>query len=142
MDKKTIITILIGQHRALQKDLGTISGLVFSEEQIDFKNIIHLLQEFTKDLLGHLKLENETFYPELLDSMKAKNQDIVKTELFIAEMKTIEVAVTTFLEKYKEASDIEEKLAEFKKEFPNIIETLNLRIESEEVGVYSYWGLF
>ncbi len=100
------------------------------------------LEQFKKDLVEHLTLENETFYPELLKDMQAKGQDTAKTEQFVAEMKDIEKVVVAFLEKYKDEQSIKEKIDEFKKEFPNIGKTLNLRIESEEVGVYSYWGLF
>ena len=57
-------------------------------------------------------------------------------------LKNIEEVVISFLEKYKSPQIIEDLLNKFKKEFPIIVETLNLRIESEESGVYSYWGLF
>lgn len=139
--KKTIITTMVGQHRTLQKELGTIAEIL-EDNKIDVAKIVQGLEQFKKDLVEHLELENGTFYPELLEEMKAKEQDTTKTEQFIAEMKDIEKVVVAFLEKYKGNQSVKEKIDDFKKEFPDIVETLNLRIESEEAGVYAYWGLF
>lgn len=141
MDKKNIVSTMVAQHRTLQKDLGVVAE-VLESGKIDAQKIITGLDQFKKDLIEHLELENNTFYHELLKEMKVKGQDTAKTEQFIAEMKDIEKVVVAFLEKYKDAQSIGEKTEEFKKEFPGIVETLNLRIESEEAGVYSYWGLF
>ena len=92
--------------------------------------------------MAHLELENNKFYPELLDQMKKKGQDISKTELFIAEMKGIEAVVLAFLKKYSNAEGIEKNKEELKTELLDFIDALTLRVEAEEVGVYSYWGLF
>jgi hypothetical protein len=92
--------------------------------------------------MAHLELENNKFYPELLDQMKKKGQDISKTELFIAEMKGIEAVVLAFLKKYSNAEGIEKNKEELKTELLDVIDALTLRVEAEEVGVYSYWGLF
>ena len=54
-------------------------------------------------------------------------------------MKNIEKVVIVFLEKYKDAKSIKEKISDFKKEFPEIGNALFLRIELEEDGVYNYW---
>lgn len=139
--KKTIITIMIAQHRTLQKEVSAVVEILKSEK-IDVQKIMAGLEQFKKDLVEHLELENNTFYPELLRDMKQRGQDTIKTEQFIVEMKDIEKVVVAFLEKYKDVSSLKEKMDEFKKEFPEIGETLALRIESEEEGVYSYWGLF
>jgi len=136
LDKKNLISTMISQHRVLQKDLGAEVELSESEE------LHNGLEQFTKDLVEHLGLENETFYPELLKGMKEKEQDTTKTELFIGEMKEIEKAVHAFLDKYNSAENIQKDVAEFKQELSGIVDALNLRIESEESGVYSYWGLF
>jgi PAS domain S-box-containing protein len=104
MDKKTIVRTMVKQHRNLQKDLGVINDLLTAGGPIDFRKILELLEQFKKDLVEHLELENGTFYPELLQRMKAKQQNTEKTEQFIAEMKNIEKAVLAFLEKYKDIS--------------------------------------
>ena len=142
MAEKTIVTTLIEQHRGLQKSLGIVGGLLMTDSRSDIAKIAQLLGQFKKDLTEHLELENGTFYPELIVEMKAKGQNTEKTERFIAEMKDIEKTASIFLEKYEDAQSIEEKVEEFKKEFFNIVEIINIRIEAEEASVYGYWGLF
>lgn len=140
-EEKNIVSTLIEQHRGLQKDLGAVADALNSEKP-DSVEIDKLLKQFTQDVTAHLELENNVFYVQLLEKMKAKNQDTAKTEQFIAEMKDIEKVVLAFLEKYKDTESIAEKLEEFKPEFATIVSTLNLRVESEESGVFAYWGLF
>ena len=139
--KESIITTLIKQHRGLQKDLGGVAEILKSEK-IDSKEIVKGFKKFEKDLFEHLELENDVFYVNLLRDMKKKDQSTEKTEQFIEEMKDIEKVVVAFLEKYKKEADVSDNLKEFKKEFAGIVETLNLRVEAEEAGVYGYWGLF
>lgn len=138
---KNIVTTLVQQHRGLQQDLGAVAGEL-GREAPEYRKIDADLKQFSSDLSAHLELENHTFYVELLKKMKEKNQDTQKTEKFIAEMKDIEKVVLAFLQTYSTYSSIMNNIENFKKEFPVIVETLNLRIESEEAGVYAYWGLF
>lgn len=140
-DTNNIVSNLIAQHRGLQADLGGVAEVI-QAEQPSSEKIHGLLQKFTTDLTAHLALENDVFYVQLLEQMKAKHQDTSKTEQFIAEMDTIGIAVKAFLGKYSTAPAIEVAISKFKAEFSDIVNTLNLRIESEESGVYAYWGLF
>ena len=141
MEKENIVTTMIRQHRELQKEVGVVVEIL-KKQPVDASGIAKGLEQFKKDLVEHLSLENDVFYVELLEKMKAKGQDATKTEQFIAEMKDIEKTVVAFLDKYKEAQNIEDKLDEFKKEFEGLVDVLVLRIESEEIGVYAYWGIF
>ena len=141
LDKKNIISTMITQHRALQKELGAIAEILGGSEP-DAEKISQGLVQFKGDLMEHLDLENNTFYKELLKEMKEKGQNTDKTEQFIAEMDGIGKVVVEFLGKFASTQDIESKLDEFKSEFDNIVEVLTLRVESEESGVYAYWGLF
>lgn len=136
-----IIERMVQQHRNLQKDIG-IALVLSKNEEIKANEINAYLKQFSLDLKEHLNLENGIFYPELIDAMKSKGIDTLKTEDFINQMKEIGVVVTAFLEKYTEISNIEKDLSIFIKELENIISVLNLRIESEEDGVYSYWGMY
>lgn len=140
-DEQNIIPTLISQHRTLQKGLGAVANAL-KEARPDLKEIDRLLKQFTVDLTEHLKLENEVFYVQLLAKMKEKGQDTTKTEQFVAEMKDIEKAVLTFLDKYKDTDSISKQLDQFRSESISVTETLVLRVESEESGVYAYWGLF
>jgi hemerythrin-like domain-containing protein len=141
MSEKNIITTLIEQHHGLKKDLELVAKVIGEDTGASDK-VVTLLGQFEKDLVDHLELENNQFYPELLSAMKTKGQDPSKTEQFIDEMKNIEKTVVSFLNKYRDAAGLDKNINDFKKEFPDITTTLSLRIESEEAGVYAYWGLF
>ncbi len=138
---ENIVPKLIGQHRLLQKDLGEVA-IILKNEKPTGVEIEKWLQEFTKDLQEHLHLENEVFYVELLKKMKEAGIDTTNTEAFIADMKNIGDTVEAFMKKYEGASVIEKELTEFTNEFSPLVNTLNIRIESEESGVYLYWNLY
>jgi regulator of sigma D len=137
-----IISTLIKQHRTLQTEVSSVIDCYQLEKVIAAEKISSGLKKFTQELAGHLKLENEVFYVELLDKMKRAGQDISKTELFIAEMKDIEKVVYAFLSKFKDTASIETSFENFQKEFDAIKQVLVMRIESEEEGVYGYWNLY
>lgn len=138
IDKKNIISTMTSQHRVLENEVGSILEII-KKNEVDIEKISQGLEWFKKDLIEHLKLENEVFYVELLKDMKNKGQDFSDTEKFIKEMDDIAKVVIAFLEKYKNIQSIKEKIDEFKKEFFELVSVLALRIESEEDGVYSYW---
>ena len=138
---KNIVSAMIEQHRSLQKDLEKVADEL-NNEKPESVEIGKLLKHFTNDLTEHPHLENEVFYVDLLRKMKNKGQNTAKTEQFIAEMNEIGNTVMAFLGKYKDPASIETEIVSFKKDLLGIIPALNLRIESEESGVYAYWGLF
>jgi len=121
----------------LVEDLTSVKKSLDNVEQI-----VTLLKQFSVDLTEHLKLEDDTFYPELLKGMKEKGTDTTKTEQFIDEMKEIGKSVGVFLDKYLVLENVKNNEDVFVKDLDSLISTLALRIESEEAGVYSYWGLF
>ena len=49
MDKKTILTTLVKQHRVLQKELGSVAGILNSDN-IDVQRIVVGLEQFKKDI--------------------------------------------------------------------------------------------
>lgn len=138
---ENIIEKMIGQHRSLQDDLGN-ALLLANNENPNMDSVSMALKQFSIDLADHLHLENDIFYPELLKHMGDSGVDVSKTEDFINQMKDIGVVVETFLQKYKDSPSIEHEFDVFKNELSNIISALNIRIESEEAGVYSYWEMY
>jgi iron-sulfur cluster repair protein YtfE (RIC family) len=138
---ENIIETMINQHRILQKDLGLAFELS-NNENSNYLEINNYLNKFKIDLSEHLNIENGIFYPELIIRMKNNKIDTVKTEEFISEMKKIGGSISNFLEKYNNACKIEEEFENFKIELKDIIFILNMRIESEESGVYFYWDLY
>ncbi len=138
VNKKEIVSTMISQHRELQEKLGSI----FEESKKEKTNsgkILDELGQFKDSLLKHLKLEDSIFYVELLKEMRKKSQGTTDTESFIKEMDGIKKVVVAFLEKYSNEASIKEGKSEFSEELSKIIDALNLRIESEEPGVYDYW---
>ncbi len=138
---ENIVPRLTEQHRLLQKDLGMAAAMAEMEKPSS-EEIEKWLRQFTADLGEHLHLENAIFYVELLKKMKEAGVDTADTEAFIADMKNIGNKVEAFMKKYEEAESINVSLGEFKSELFPIINTLNVRIESEESGVYLYWNLY
>ena len=134
MEPQELISTLKNQHRILQSDLS--SALEVNKRG---ENIILDLIKFKNDLLEHLKLENETFYTDYLDKKTKKGEEIENTKKFIKEMDDIAKVVMTFLEKYSSSESINKYITEFNKELPDIISTLNMRIETEEDGVYDIY---
>ena len=129
MDKKQLIDTLKAQHKNLQEDLN----IATLNEASD---VVQALNKFKTDLVSHLRLENETFYVDLLKIMSGKGQNTENTEKFILEMKDIEKVVLGFLDKYNSPESLTGNKETFSVELQGIIKALNLRIESEEEGVY------
>jgi len=138
---ENIIETMIRQHRTLQKDLGVAVDLA-NEGIPNTETIDITLKQFLADLSEHLQLEGGIFYPELLKKMKASGVETIKTEDFINQMKAIGEVVMTFLNKYNTADKIKDGIESFRKELVNIVSALNMRIELEEGGVYSYWEMY
>jgi hemerythrin-like domain-containing protein len=139
---KNIVPTMIKQHRDLQSLTGKILDLIKKQDIGLSVEIVALLDKFKKDFVAHLALENNVFYVELLQKMKDKGQDISKTEEFINEMKIIEKKVFKFFDKCVKTKKIKSNFPNCAKEFVVIVDILIFRIESEEIGVYDYWGLF
>lgn len=137
----TIIETMKDQHRVLQDDLSDALKAAKSVTP-DERGIEGRLVSFSLHLMEHLHLENDIFYPELLKRMQKSGADTSNTEDFIYQMNEIGATVMAFLEKYRKAPGSESGLETFRKELSGIISALNLRIESEEVGVYGYWELY
>jgi len=140
-NNRNIVEILKAHHKLL---IGEVNAIFEVTEELNgsgdgFIEIDKLLKDFASDLGEHLSLENNIFYVNLLDRMRELGQDTSNTEVFIEEMKGIEKVVIAFLKKFDNPEAIEKNTADFKKEFPVIKDTLLLRIESEESGVYEYW---
>lgn len=135
---ENIIQKMIGQHNVLRAEVKEVSDLA-SGGVVNSGKINEGLKKFREDLVNHLELENNTFYLELLKKMKAKDWDTEDTEKFIAGMKDIEKVVIAFLDKYKDSKSISDNIEKFKDEFVDTGQTLSIRLESEEKGVYTYW---
>jgi iron-sulfur cluster repair protein YtfE (RIC family) len=142
---ENIIPTMIGQHRILQKDLGLVAMEITTNKEPRGAEILKYLNQFKKDLMEHLQLENDVFYVELFKRMEKSGEDADKMEIiegFIEEMKKIGGVVVVFLGKYETAENIDNAMEDFKAEFFPIVKTLNTRLRFEESQVYTYWDLY
>jgi hypothetical protein len=138
-DTTNLVATLISQHRILQDNLGQVN-IQLTQVSPSGGKIDEFLKIFASNLKGHLALENSVFYVELIKKMEDKGEDTTKTKEFIAEMDKIGEVVMAFLGKFHNSEIIEKQIDEFKESFTTTVETLNMRIETEESGVYLYWN--
>jgi hemerythrin-like domain-containing protein len=132
---KNIIKTMKEQHQMLRKDTDVILEMFKSEQVVGFEVVEKLLDKFKQDLISHLKLENEVFYPKLLKKMTENNLEIKDTLSFIGEMKVIQNQIYIFLDNFIKNKKVDN---DFYQEFNKIVEVLIMRISSEEDGVYIY----
>jgi len=135
---KNIINILIGQHNVLKRQTAGIKT-ESQKDAADFTAIFAGLKEFEKSFAGHLELENNFFYPNLLRKLESRGVDMREIRKFIDEMKQIEKDVYGFLGKYDTAEKIEKNFGPFEPDLNETIVVLLIRIYSEENGVYLSW---
>lgn len=134
-----LVDILIKQHNELRREIAVIK----EESQKDapvFSALFAGLEQFNKSLLGHLSLEDNVFYPKLLEKLESQGLNTGDTRKFIEEMKEIEKQIRGFLGKYGSSGQIEKNLSSFKPDLNEMAVVLLIRIYSEENGVYLYWG--
>lgn len=139
MEEK-IIETLKSQHQIL-KSVLTSARQDVDDSSINPGLILEKLKDFSSLLQTHMQLEDNIFYPQILEKQKNKGMENKDTEDFISEMKKIYSAVKVFLENYDQAEKIAEKRIQFGTELDDVVTMLLLRIESEEDGVYLYWSL-
>jgi hypothetical protein len=141
MNPQELIITLKTQHRVLQTDLSFVTENLQSEKEVYSGNIVVFLEKFKMDLLEHLKLENDVFYPDFLNKKTQKGEDVTNTKIFIKDMDVIGTVVMAFLEDYNSPERISASIDEFKERMSVITDMLNTRIESEEEGVFGYYLL-
>ena len=138
MNPQELVTKLKEQHLTLQADL--VSALEYARvpETIDGVLILEVLRKFKTDLTEHLQLENETFYPDYFNKKSLLNSDVDSEQIFHEKMNEIGTAVMNFLDKYSIPESLNNP-SEFKAELSGIIDTLKLRIETEEEGIFDIY---
>ncbi len=135
---ENILEVLLSQHSILKKEVANMKEEAEKSSPV-LELILNYENKFKNELINHLNLENNVFYPQLLEKMKRQGTDVTDTTKFIEKMKEIEKKVTEFFEKYADIQNIKNNFENFKNDLNNMISTLLIRIESEEQGVYLYW---
>lgn len=138
--RSQILPVLLSQHHHLRKYLASIKGKIATSSH-DFAGIVADLKSFQDVLTVHLKLEDEEFYPQIIETLEKKRVDTKSIREFIAKMKEIGGEVYHFLEQYDAIQKVEADFIQFQKNFDHIEGLLLLRISTEEESVYLYWEL-
>lgn len=141
INPKELVGKLIAQHRKLQGDLKVVLDMLKDDKTFDSDSTLEYLINFKRDLLEHLELENEVFYPDYLKKKSLKGEDILSTKEFIGLMDGIGKEVMNFLERYNNPESIGMNRQVFSDELQKMQDTLNNRIETEEDGVYGIYLL-
>ncbi|QQS60959.1 MAG: hypothetical protein IPN70_03655 [Candidatus Moraniibacteriota bacterium] len=102
--------------------------------------ILHL-NTFKKNLVAHLKLEDEKFYPDYFNTKEENERAVEMGKQLIEEMNNIAKDVLNFLDTYTSVDSIRNAKEDFRKEFLGIMSTLNMRIETEEEDLYDMYLL-
>lgn len=139
MEPQELITALKSQHRTLQSDLSSALEKTNAEAEDKGENILSDLTKFKTELLAHVKMEGEMFYPDYLHKKTQRGEEIESTKKFINEMDEIAKVVMNFLDKYPSADNINNSLSAFREELNGIVGVLNVRIETEEEGVFNVY---
>ncbi len=134
MDQE-LIDELISQHNNLKKELGKIKNEAVKDAP-DFTVLFGGLKKFKKNLNEHVDLENDTFYPQILEKFKDKPTETEYIEKFISDMDELAKEINDFIDKYTYKLKVEKKFEEFKRELDFIISSLQIRVTSEEKGVF------
>ena len=139
MDPQELVTMLKEQHRMLQSDLAAALENSKIETKESLESVVSGLVKFRSDLLAHMKLEGEKFYPDYFEKKIAKGESVENGKKFVKEMDDLAKTIIEFLDKYIVAGSIETSPVDFRKELSSMISTLNVRIETEEEGMFDFY---
>ena len=132
---KEIISNLISQHGFLKKSLGKIKNESVKDSP-DFTFIFGRLKKFKKNITEHVEFENRELYNKLFEKYRDNEKDLESIKKFQVEMDVLAGEVREFIDKFTYKQKIEKRFEEFKNELDFIISSLQIRITSEEEGVF------
>jgi hemerythrin-like domain-containing protein len=127
-----LITLLREQHRTLGIELTNALEAAKDATALRDEEIVAYLNTFRNDLTEHLKIENVVFYPDYLNKKSKIKENVAYAQELIKQMDEIAVAVLAFLDTYNSVTSIERARAKFISELATIMDTLRVRIETED----------
>lgn len=141
MSPNELIINLKNQHILLKEDLTlALENFDLISDKKDLL-VISALAKFKVDLLNHLALENKELYPDFLDKKIKMGADVNETKKFIFKMEEIAKVVISFLNKYETPELLKASSSTFKDELLEIVDVLNIRIQTEEEGIFDLYLL-
>ena len=134
--EETLVQKLQEQHKQIDLILNSLSKEINSEN-VDAVYVFDNLQKFNNILTEHLKLEDENFYPKLLETLEEKKENTDEIKEFIEQMDRIVKQVKSFLNFYDSVDMIKQAdntIMQF--EFEEMMNDLETRINVENLFVY------
>ncbi len=140
MIKKNIIEVLKKQHIEIEKILQDIERELETSEKINADLIHQELEKFKKIVQEHISIEDNEFYPSLLQKMEELKEDTTEIKNFIERINIILENVYNFLNNYGTVEKIKEsEINIFKASFIRMMSRIEIRINAEELFVYNKW---
>ena len=131
---------LIRQHRDILKFIEEIDTYLRNGES-DLAMLLSMLKTNQPLIMGHVRKEDERFYPELLRTAEEKRLAAVMYagKVFCESMKDVTRKVAGFLKMYEDVEDVKNGEEGFREDLLEVITTLKKRIDSEERGLYPFY---
>lgn len=126
------------QHKDLESSLAVLKNTAIQDSP-NSNEIVNKLIKFRSLYKEHLALEDNIFYPQLLNKIRAIGRDTDDKEEFISKMTDVAEQLIAFLDTYENKENVDNKLGEFRASLDHIIDIFNARMKSEEAFVFSYW---
>ncbi len=140
MTRENIVKILKAQHVEIEKILHLIDNYLEENKDIDSVFVHEHLLKFGEILMEHVTIEDNEFYPDLIEKMKKAHEETGDIYNFIARMNAILDYVYGFLEKYNSPEKImTEHRDSFRALYIRMMSRLEIRINVEELFVYNKW---
>jgi regulator of sigma D len=138
MNQQELVSTLVAQHRNLRQILEKTITLSGSSIPL-FDRILESLSEFRENLIEHLDLENNVFYKDYTKKETALGGTAAHANELTRQMDEIAKSVIAFLDSYRTPDQIKDSFKQFDKELKRVADTLSLRIEIEEEGIYNVY---
>jgi hemerythrin-like domain-containing protein len=131
-----IATLYLKAHDEIAQDMGKISNLLNSPDQIakQAEQIRALLTSMTGKLKVHLAMEDDVLYPKLSQHQNADVRAIAKR--FSDEMGGLKKAFTDYVTKWPGSMAIQKDPAAFMNETKGVLNALAERVKKENTELF------
>jgi hypothetical protein len=132
----TLIRVLSGQHRALERKVGLLNDALGRGSATEVQA---MLPAFKISMVAHLKLEDSDLYPELLRTAEAVQdpQLALVARAFARTMPPISAGLIDFIQRHETRKlDLEV----FARDWSKLLGLLTSRIQSEESTLYPLYA--
>lgn len=141
MIEKNIIQMMKSQHRGIERFLENIDSDLKAHEYLSEEFLVDEIKKLRAILDQHIELEDNNFYPSLLNKMNEVGEDQTEVLNFIEKIDAILENTYDFLDNYNTAEKIHEAGKDkFRSDFIEVSTKLEIRINVEELSIYQKWA--